>query len=219
MVQAAVLTSSTSPHLSPKHPMIALMPSSTLCCCPGPAAPPPHLCHLLRLPALVDVCDDGHAIGVLHLLQNAAEGRKREGRQRGRGDHYIDHMLSFSTVDRSWQLAAPCPPRPLSCSPQTLLHAGPTEGAGAGAVGLVKGALEHQLDAQAVCKCGQLGFRVQPGNLRKAAPAGSIAAAAATASHAPVTALIWRHIFRQCSSDWITLGPAIRKKGWADLSS
>ena len=36
-------------------------------------------------------------------------------------------------------------------SPQALLHAGAAEGRGTGAVGLVEGALEHQLDAQAVC--------------------------------------------------------------------
>ena len=36
---------------------------------------------------------------------------------------------------------------------------------------------------------------------------------------ASVTASIWRHIFRQCSSDWMTFGPAIRKKGCALLSS
>ncbi len=29
----------------------------------------------------------------------------------------------------------------------------------------------------------------------------------------------WRHIFRQCASDWMTLGPAMRKNGAAAWSS
>ncbi len=36
---------------------------------------------------------------------------------------------------------------------------------------------------------------------------------------APVTALIWRHILSACASDWITLGPAMRKNGCEALSS
>mmetsp|Transcript_7298 Transcript_7298/g.11469 ORF Transcript_7298/g.11469 Transcript_7298/m.11469 type:complete len:232 (-) Transcript_7298:104-799(-) len=37
--------------------------------------------------------------------------------------------------------------------------------------------------------------------------------------HSSVTCLIWRHILKMCSSDWMTLGPAIRKKGSAAFSS
>lgn len=32
-------------------------------------------------------------------------------------------------------------------------------------------------------------------------------------------ALSWRHILRQCASDWMTLGPAIRKNGAEAFSS
>ncbi len=32
-----------------------------------------------------------------------------------------------------------------------------------------------------------------------------------------VTAFIWRASFKTCSSDWITLGPAMMKKGCAAL--
>jgi hypothetical protein len=34
-------------------------------------------------------------------------------------------------------------------------------------------------------------------------------------THSSVTCLICLHILKMCSSDWITLGPAIRKKGSA----
>ena len=39
---------------------------------PAPSPACPHLCHRLRLPALVNVCDDGNSKRLLHLLQHTA---------------------------------------------------------------------------------------------------------------------------------------------------